>query len=63
MSDITIESGTPEAVALRLMQVVLHHDKSAHGKKEELLKLYQECLGAVRGPVSEDLMSALTFEE
>jgi hypothetical protein len=32
-------------------------------KKEEVLKLYAECLATVRGPVAEDLLAALNFED
>ena len=61
MSDITFESGTPEAVALRLMHIVLQHNGGDYSK-EELLKLYQDCIAAVRGPTAEDLMAALSLE-
>jgi hypothetical protein len=62
MSEITIEAGTPEAVAFRLMQMVLQYNGGDH-TKEELLKLYQDCFAAVRGPVAEDLLAALSMEE
>lgn len=62
MADILIEAGTPEAVALRLMEKVLEHN-DGYRQKEELLKLYQECFAAVRGPVAEDLLAALSLEE
>jgi hypothetical protein len=62
MTEINIEAGSPEAVAFRLMQTVLHHNGGSYSK-EELLKLYQECAAAVRGPVAEDLLAALSLEE
>ena len=62
MSDITIEAGTPEAVAFRLMQEILSHQPGPHGK-EELLRLYAECVATVRGPVAEDLLAALSMED
>ena len=61
MTEITIEAGTPEAVAFRLMQMVLQHAGGSHSR-EELLKLYQDCFAAVRGPIAEDLMAALNLE-
>lgn len=61
MSEINFESGTPEAVAFRLMQMVLEHNSGSH-TKEELLKLYQDCFAAVRGPVAEDLLAALNLD-
>ncbi len=62
MSEINIEAGTPEAVAFRLMQMVLQYNGGEH-TKEELLSLYQDCVSAVRGPIPEDLMAALSLEE
>ena len=62
MADDPAESGTPEAVAFRLMEKILPILPGKQGK-EELLKLYAECLATVRGPVAEDLLSALNFEE
>ena len=61
MSDVTIEAGTPEAVAFRLMQLILQHNGGDHSR-EGLLKLYQDCVATVRGPVAEDLMAALALE-
>lgn len=58
-----VESGTPEAVAFRLLQTIVQHNPDAKYGREELLALYQECLFAVRGPVAEDLMAALGMEE
>lgn len=57
-----IEAGTPEAVALRLMERILP-TMVGHQGKEEVLKLYAECLATVRGPVAEDLLNALNFED
>ena len=54
------ESGSAEAVAFRLMEKVL--ETSPALRKEELLKLYAECLATVRGPVAEDLLAALSLE-
>ena len=62
MPDWLIEAGTPEAVAFRLMEKVLAATSEPH-RKEELLKLYAECLATVRGPVAEDLLAALNFED
>jgi hypothetical protein len=62
MSEINIEAGTPEAVAFRLMQMILQYNGGEH-TKEELLKLYQDCAAAVRGPVAEDLLAALSLEQ
>ncbi len=62
MSDITIEAGTPEAVAFRLMEKVLELNPGLR-RKEDLLKLYQDCAAAVRGPVAEELLAALNFED
>jgi hypothetical protein len=60
--DWVVEAGTAEAVAFRLLEKVLPLMPSPH-KKEEVLKLYAECLAAVRGPVAEDLLAALNFED
>ncbi len=59
--DWVVEAGTPEAVAYRLMERIL----PTLGKqgKEEVLKLYAECLATVRGPVAEDILNALNFED
>ena len=54
-------SGSAEAVAFRLMEKVLAAEPGGYGK-EELLKLYAECLATVRGPVAEDLLAALNLE-
>jgi len=62
MAEITFEAGTPEAVALRLMEKVLELNPGTR-RKEDLLKLYQECFAAVRGPVAEELLAALNFED
>jgi hypothetical protein len=62
VTEINIEAGTPEAVAFRLMQMVLQYNGGEH-TKEELLRLYQDCHAAVRGPVAEDLLAALSLEE
>ncbi len=62
MPDWVVEAGTPEAVAFRLMEKVLATAPDLH-RKEELLKLYAECLATVRGPVAEDLLAALNFED
>ena len=62
MAELVVESGSPEAVAFRLMEKVLSVQPELH-RKEELLKLYAECLAAVRGPVAQDLLDALNFEE
>ena len=56
-----VEAGTPESVAFRLMEKVLEGSPSLTGK-EELLKLYAECIATVRGPVAEDLYQALSLE-
>ncbi len=61
MPDGALEAGTPEAVAYRLMELIL--PSLAKRGKEEVLKLYAECLATVRGPVAEDLMNALNFED
>ncbi len=61
MTDATA-AGTPEAVAFRLMEKVLEvHPQPLN--KEEVLKLYAECLATVRGPVAQDLLEALNFED
>lgn len=57
-----VEAGTPEAVAFRLMEKILAVTPDAR-RKEELLKLYAECLATVRGPVAEDLLASLNFED
>ena len=57
-----LESGSPEAVAFRLMEKVLAVQPQPSGK-EELLKLYAECLATVRGPVAQDLLEALNFDD
>ncbi len=59
--DWVVEAGTPEAVAFRLMERILP-TMERHGK-EEILKLYAECLATVRGPIAEDLLQALNFED
>lgn len=56
-----LEAGTPEAVAFRLMEKVMEANPGYTGK-EELLKLYAECIATVRGPVAEDLLQALSLE-
>ena len=60
-SGLFLEAGTPEAVAFRLMEKVLQTMPGPTGK-EELLKLYAECIATVRGPVAEDLLHALSLE-
>ena len=62
MSTIVVEAGTPEAVAFRLMEKILPLLPGRMGK-EEVLKLYAECLATVRGPVAQDLLEALNFDE
>jgi hypothetical protein len=57
-----VTDGTPEAVAFRLMERILEGEPGLTGK-EELLKLYAECIATVRGPVAEDLLQALNFED
>ena len=54
--------GTPEAVALRLMEKILEGDPGITGK-EALLSLYAECIATVRGPAAEDLLHALNLDE
>ena len=61
MPDLIVESGTAEAVAFRLMEKVLALHPELN-RREELLKLYAECLATVRGPVAQDLLEALNFE-
>ena len=56
-----MSEGTPEAVAFRLMTKILEGAPEITGK-EELLKLYAECIATVRGPVAEDLLDALNLE-
>ncbi len=56
-----LEAGTAEAVAFRLMEKILQTNPGLTGK-EELLKLYAECVATVRGPVAEDLLEALNME-
>ena len=56
-----MSDGTPEAVAFRLMEKILEGTPGISGK-EELLKLYAECIATVRGPVAEDLLQALNLE-
>ncbi len=58
---LLLEAGTPEAVAFRLMEKILESNRGLTGK-EELLKLYAECVATVRGPVAEDLLQALSLE-
>ena len=60
-SAMFVEAGTPEAVAFRLMEKILEFNSGLTGK-EELLKLYAECVATVRGPVAEDLLHALSLE-
>ncbi len=60
-SGLLLEAGTPEAVAFRLMEKILNFNPGLTGK-EELLKLYAECIATVRGPVAEDLLHALSLE-
>ncbi len=62
MPDWLVEAGTPEAVAFRLFEKILPMTPQPHGK-EEVLKLYAECLATVRGPVAEDLLASLNFED
>ena len=62
MSTSIVESGSPEAVAFRLMEKVLALQPQPSGR-EEVLKLYAECLATVRGPVAQDLLEALNFDE
>ncbi|WP_158745100.1 hypothetical protein [Acidisphaera sp. L21] len=60
-SAMFVEAGTAESVAFRLMEKVLETNPGLTGK-EELLKLYAECVATVRGPVAEDLLQALSLE-
>jgi hypothetical protein len=62
MTDLIVQSGTPEAVAYQLMEKILAANPGLRGK-EEVLKLYAECIATVRGPVAEDLMAALALED
>lgn len=57
-----MSEGTPEAVAFRLMKLILDATDGKQGK-EELLKLYAECIATVRGPIAEDLLQALNLDE
>lgn len=57
------EAGSPEAVALRLLKMIVEHNPGERYSREALLALYQECLFTVRGPVAEDLMAALGMED
>ena len=59
MSDV----GTPEAIAFRLLELIIQHNPTAKYGKEEVLSLYQECLVTVRGPASDDLLAALGMED
>ncbi len=61
MPDWLVEAGTPEAVAFRLMDRIL--PTMERRGREEILKLYAECLATVRGPVAEDLLNALNFDD
>ncbi len=61
MSTTVVEAGTPEAVAFRLMEKIMALEPGYHGK-EDVLRLYAECLAAVRGPVAQDLLEALNFD-
>ena len=62
MSTTVVEAGTPEAVAFQLMEKILPLQPGPLAK-EEVLKLYAECLATVRGPVAQDLLEALNFDE
>ncbi len=62
MSSYVVEAGTAEAVAFRLMEKVMSLDQASYGR-EQVLRLYAECLATVRGPVAQDLLEALNFEE
>lgn len=62
MSEVMIEAGTPEAVAFRLLEKVMSLNPRDFRSKEDLLRLYQDCHAAVRGPVAEDLLAALSLE-
>jgi hypothetical protein len=56
-----VDAGTPESIAFRLMEKILETNPGLTGK-EELLKLYAECVATVRGPVADDLLHALSLE-
>lgn len=47
---VTSDSGSPERVALELMQYIRYHDKNEGGRstKEEMINLYVDCLWATR---------------
>ncbi len=62
MDTTVVEAGTPEAVAFRLMEKILSLQPGPL-TKEEVLKLYAECLAAVRGPVAQELLEALNFDD
>ena len=62
MSSYNVEAGTAEAVAFRLMEKVMSLEHASYGR-EQVLRLYAECLATVRGPVAQDLLEALNFEE
>jgi hypothetical protein len=62
MTDVIIQAGTPEAVAFQLMEKILASNPALN-RREEVLRLYAECLATVRGPVAEDLLAALSLEE
>jgi hypothetical protein len=62
VADVIIQAGTPEAVAFQLMEKVLASNPALN-RREEILRLYAECLATVRGPVAEDLLAALSFED
>ena len=62
MGTTVVEAGTPEAVAFRLMEKIQSLQPGPFAK-EEVLKLYAECLATVRGPVAQDLLEALNFDE
>jgi hypothetical protein len=62
MTDVIIQAGTPEAVAFQLMEKILASNPALN-RREEVLRLYAECLATVRGPVAEDLIAALSLEE
>ena len=62
MSTTVAEAGTPEAVAFRLMEKILPLQPGPL-TKEEVLKLYAECVAAVRWPIGQDLLDALNFDD
>ena len=62
MSSTIVEAGTAEAVAFRLMEKVMGLEHASYNR-EQVLRLYAECLATVRGPVAQDLLEALNFEE